>query len=81
MAKRRAPIQKKSPRLIKRGDVVRVTLPGGTEIDEVVRSADLLLHMANGNDVIVSLNEPLHYVVSDEVPEELRIEIEAMESE
>lgn len=37
-----------SSRLIKRGDIVRVEVPTGGEVEEVVRDVSVLLNLANG---------------------------------
>lgn len=56
----KAKIVKKNPRLLFRGDVVRFSLPsGGDPVEDVVRSIDIIVHLANGQDVTVSADEDI----------------------
>lgn len=68
----------KSPRLLRRGDVVRVPLPQGGETEEVVRGIDIIVHLANGNDVVVNSADDITLVNDSEVTEELQAQLQEM---
>lgn len=44
----------KHPRLVRKGEVVKIK---GTELTEVVRDVTVVLHLANGQDVVYGTNE------------------------
>lgn len=53
----------RSPRLIKRGDVVRVK---GQKNYEPVRFISVVLHMANGQDIVYSTDEKVVLALNPE---------------
>lgn len=76
--------EKRNPRLLKRGDVVRVPTsfgdPSGTT-EDVVRSVEVVLHLANGLSVGVPVDTDVDVVLDTDVAEELKSQIAAMQSE
>lgn len=80
MAKSKA--TKRSPRLMKRGDVIRVRLystDASAEVEEVVRGVDILVHLANGSDVVIPADDPIEFV-TDDISEELQEQIATLQS-
>lgn len=71
----------RSPRLAKRGDVVIVPIVGGGDVEEVVRGVSVVLHLGNGQDVIVPTNEPIRFVPPEDLSVELREQIEELSEE
>lgn len=70
----------RNPRLLRRGDVVRVTLPGTTEpLDEVLRGVSFVLHLGNGVDVHVEPNDKV-LVVPPEDLSGVADEVQAIEA-
>lgn len=67
-------------RLLKRGDVVVVNVPGNEPREAVVRDVDMLLHLADGTDYRVHANDIVELVPSD-IPEDLATQVEALHSE
>lgn len=63
-------------RVIRRGDVIQVQLPApvGNEptVEEVVRSVDIIVHLANGTDVVLAPTALVGLVPQEELPEELQ---------
>lgn len=72
-------------RLVRRGDVIEVQLPTpvGNEavIEEVVRSVDIIIHLANGTDVVVPPTQLLGLIPQEELPEELQAIIDSIRAE
>lgn len=52
--------EQRNPRLVKRGEVVR---PKDQDFDEVVRSVSVVLHLANGMDVVYRTDEKVDVVL------------------
>jgi hypothetical protein len=71
----------RNSRLVKRGDVLRLTLPGGGEpYEDVVREVDIIIHMAGGVDHVVPGNAEVTVVTDEELSEQLRAQIEEMQN-
>lgn len=61
--------EKKNPRLLRRGDVVKLK---GTDQVEVVRNVSVVLHMANGQDVVYDVLEEVEMAELEDVdPDDL----------
>lgn len=70
----------RNPRLLKRGDIVRVQPTNGLpEMTEVVRDVFMVVRLANGADVQVDVNENVE-VFEEKFTEDLTSQIEAMQS-
>lgn len=72
---------KKSARLVRRGDVVQVPLSNGESTEEVVRSVGVILHLANGTDIVIESGEDVSIVKDTEINEGLQAQLQAMLSE
>lgn len=69
MPKKEAP-ETKNPRLVRRGDVVKIK--GNEDQSEVVRMVSVVLHLANGQDVVYDVTEDVQMGEEDDVdPTEL----------
>lgn len=62
-------------RLIKRGDIVRVSPgPDLDNIEEVVRDISIILHLSNGGDVRVDSNSKVTVLPPEELPSAAEVE-------
>lgn len=69
-------------RLVKRGDVLNVSMPGvELPIEDVVRGVDMIIHMGNGVDHVVPANSYVEVVIDEDFTEEVKAQLERMQSE
>lgn len=73
--------KKVNPRLLKKGDMVRVDLPQGGQQEELVRDLSLVLHLANGSDVRVPIDEDITTVLIPDPADKLAEQVAAMKKE
>lgn len=71
----------RSPRLLRRGDVIRTTLMTGGEVEEVVRDLHVSILLGNGQAVLVPITAPVEIVPQEQLDGELVAQIEEMQSE
>lgn len=67
-------------RLAKRGDVVVVKIPGNEDREAVVRDVDVLIHLADGSDWVVSGDAEIE-IVNTSLPDDLAAQVSEMQSE
>lgn len=66
-------------RLIQRGNVVKVG--GQNPREEVVRSVDVVLHLADGSDVVAPADGTTWVVPEENLSDDIREAVEAMQSQ
>lgn len=71
----------RNPRLVKRGDVIRVVTTVDTEVEDVVREVQIFVLLGNGQTAQLPLDENVTIITDETIPEDLVGQIEAMAGE
>lgn len=68
----------RSPRLVKRGDILRTTTTTGAEVEDVVREVQIFVVLGGGGTSQLPIDQDVTILTDDSVSPELIEQIEAM---
>lgn len=81
MAKTKLKSEKRNPRVVKRGDVVRVKSSDGVWVEDVVRSITVVVNLANGMTYPVEVTEDIEVITETDLPDEILSQIATLQGE